>query len=356
MPYLNDRVNANKEFNASKKHEENFSRASRFRFSPDQVMQILRERIVGQESALIAIENMLFRVKADFSEPGRPLCVIFLRGPTGVGKTETVKILAECLRGQANRLCRIDMNTLSQDHYAASISGAPPGYVGSKEGQTLFEEEHLKGSFSEPGIVLFDEVEKASQSVIRALMNVFDSGKLRLSSGTDELDFTNTLVFLTSNIGAAELSKRAALGRLRYWFQSLRFSDEDLLDMHLKNRFDPEFINRLDQIITFGRLQGDRAKTLVKLEVDKLNRRLTRRRASIRLDPSVENYLCKAYDATYGARDIARKVRQELESELGAAMIKQPRCEKFFALIARDKNGTRGKLIVEEDSLAPTTT
>ncbi|MGE8542323.1 MAG: AAA family ATPase, partial [Acinetobacter sp.] len=144
----------------------------RFHFEPAAVMQALKQRIIGQDAALNEIEKMLHVVKADFSSPERPLSVTLMLGPTGVGKTETVRLIAEAIYGRADAFCRIDMNTLAQEHYAAAITGAPPGYVGSKEGHSLFDETAIAGSHTRPGIVLFDELEKASIEVLRGLMNV----------------------------------------------------------------------------------------------------------------------------------------------------------------------------------------
>ena len=129
----------------------------RFHFEPRDVMQRLKQRIIGQEAALDEIEKMLHVVKADFSSPERPLCVTLMLGPTGVGKTETVRLISEVIYGRPDAFCRIDMNTLAQEHYAAAITGAPPGYVGSKEGHSLFDETAIAGSHTCPGIVLFDE-------------------------------------------------------------------------------------------------------------------------------------------------------------------------------------------------------
>src|SRR5690606_18162368 len=183
------------------------SPASRFLFDPDTVMARLKSRIVGQDSALDSIESILRILKADIGDPRRPLAVTLLMGPTGVGKTEVVRVLAEAIHGQSDAFCRIDMNTLAQDHYAAAITGAPPGYVGSKEGNSLFDLEKAQGSYSRPGIVLFDEIEKAGTEVLRALLNVIDTGQLRLTSGTKTIDFRNSLIFMTSNLGAREIQR-----------------------------------------------------------------------------------------------------------------------------------------------------
>lgn len=174
----------------------------RFHFEPQTVMQLLRERIIGQDAALNEIEKMLHVVKADFSSPERPLSVTLMLGPTGVGKTETVRLIAEAIYGRSDAFCRIDMNTLAQEHYATALTGAPPGYVGSKEGHSLFDETAIAGSHTRPGIMLFDELEKASTEVIRGLMNVLDTGRLTLTAGTKTIDFRNCMIFMTSNVGA----------------------------------------------------------------------------------------------------------------------------------------------------------
>ena len=180
-------------------------RASRFRFDPDQAIELLKTRIIGQADMHDSIADMLHVVKADFGSGDRPLAVFLFVGSTGVGKTETVRVLAEAILGSADQMCRIDMNTLAQEHYTAALTGAPPGYVGSKENHTLFDFEKIEGSYSKPGIVLFDEIEKSSKEVARALLNVLDSGRLELSAGTKRLNFNNCLIFMTSNEGAREL-------------------------------------------------------------------------------------------------------------------------------------------------------
>ncbi|MHB1419947.1 MAG: AAA family ATPase [Bacillota bacterium] len=156
---------------------------TRFQIDIEQVMKHLRNKIFGQSAALTAIEDMLKIVKADVGEPDTPLYIAMFLGPTGVGKTETIKILAEAIHGSHEALCRVDMNTLALDHYAAALTGAPPGYVGSKEGATILDKEKIEGSFSKPGIILFDEIEKASPQVIQTLLNIFDNGIMNMASG-----------------------------------------------------------------------------------------------------------------------------------------------------------------------------
>ncbi|MCL4157436.1 UNVERIFIED_CONTAM: hypothetical protein GTU68_066160 [Idotea baltica] len=302
-------------------------------------MRKLRSRIVGQDHALSAIEDMLATVKADCGVPNRPLSVMFFLGPTGVGKTETVRILAESLLGSADKLCRIDMNTLAQEHYSASISGSPPGYVGSKEGISLFDSDRIQGSYSEPGIVLLDEIEKANKDVVRAILNIFDTGRLVLTSGTKELDFTNSLIFMTSNIGANELQSYLPDSD-KPWNRWLKSSsnidpkaEEKIVDKALHKHFDPEFLNRIDQIIRFNRLDSDLLDSLINIEIEKLNQRLKRRSASITLSSSAKAFVCNDYDQRFGARDIARRIRRELEPKIAKALCTYPKEESFQAII-----------------------
>lgn len=334
MPFINDMLDGRRLQQAGQQGEASNTPvstapsrlgASRFVFDPAQVMQQLRRRILGQEPVLNAMESMLKVLKTDLADPQRPLFVALLVGPTGVGKTELVRVLAEALHGQADALCRIDMNTLAQDHYSAAITGAPPGYVGSKEGTSLIDSEKVQGSYSRPGVVLFDEIEKAGPQVLRALLNVLDSGHLRLSSGTRSIDFRNSLIFMTSNIGAREWLRddvdgvvtsasiwRRLLGRIgrspaRMQRRVMR---------HVEQFFDPEFVNRIDQIHLFQRLHQQRLPGLIAIELDRLNRRLAVRHLRLCLGEDAQQFLLSRYDAHYGARSMRRAFRHWVETAL----------------------------------------
>lgn len=323
MPFINERLDANREEVARAQALANPGRASRFRFEPDTVMSLLRARIVGQDAVLSAMDDMLHTVKADIGADTRPLSVNLFLGPTGVGKTETVRVIAESILGSADKLCRIDMNTLAQEHYAASLTGAPPGYVGSKEGQTLFNVEAIQGSFSKPGLVLFDEIEKSSNEVVRALLNVLDSGRLMLTAGNREIDFRNSIIFMTSNIGATEVATYHDKFT-RGWRRVLGFRPSDdnaIVERALHRRFDPEFLNRIDRTLQFQRLNSNWLGDLLTIELAKLNTRLQRRGISVDADASARNYLCSQYDKRFGARDLARRMRTELEPALARQLL-----------------------------------
>ena len=333
MPFINERLEANRESIEQNRAASGPVRASRFRFEPDAVMSRLRKNIVGQDDVLTAMESMLVRVKADIGEENRPLAVHLFLGPTGVGKTETVRLISEAIHGNRDGLCRIDMNTLAQEHYAAALTGAPPGYVGSKEGHSLFDLDKVQGSFSKPGIVLFDEIEKASKEVIRALLNVLDTGRLVLPSGNREIDFRNTLIFMTSNAGAleAEAHEQRYQRGWRRWLGLSSSKTDSLRDTVLRRYFDPEFLNRIDQIHTFNRLTDNWLEALLDIELAGLNHRLTKKHAALSLSSELRTELCRGYDARYGAREMLRAFRQRLEPAVARALLAYPECRRFEA-------------------------
>ncbi|MDO6823035.1 AAA family ATPase [Marinobacter sp. 1_MG-2023] len=345
MPCINDRIEANRRV-ISEKEAPPGLRQTRYTFDPDHIARTLKRRIVGQDDALHRLDSLFQVVRADLGSKDRPLGVCLLMGPTGVGKTETVHILSELIHGSRQALCRIDMNTLGQEHYASALTGAPPGYVGSKEGHTLFDADKIQGSYSKPGIVLFDELEKASPEVIRTLLNILDTGVLTLPAGNRTINFHNTLIFLTSNLGAAELL-RYQNGFRRGWRKFLKpsqTSESRILDEALNRRFDPEFVNRIDLILQYQRLPERESAKLLDLELDKLHRRLRDHRVELEVTPAARDYLCRDYDTRYGARDLARLVRNELGPVVARATLSNPAAAGFvvdcvdLGLIARPQS------------------
>ena len=295
----------------------------RFTFEPAQVMALLRSRIVGQDAALAQVEGLLKVVKADIGERDRPLSVNLFMGPTGVGKTEVVRLLAQALHGRADGFCRIDMHTLAQEHYAAALTGAPPGYVGSKEGISLFNSELIQGTYSRPGIVLFDELEKASQEVVRSLLGILENGQLTLAGGTRTLDFRNSLIFMTSNIGAQQARRhrqRFAQG-WRRWVRGFARNESAVLEDALHGHFEPEFLNRIDRILMFQPIDSQWLDALMAVELGKLNQRLAAQQRSLALDDLAKAWLCRQHDARFGARALARRLRVELEPALAECLL-----------------------------------
>lgn len=327
MPFINDRL-AEQALSDALDHDSrglapsvagSRLRHSRFLFEPEAVGAELRNRIRGQDAAIGEIIDELVRVKADVSEPDAPLAVFMLAGPTGVGKTETVRVLAEAIHGRADSVCRVDMNTLAQDHYTAAITGAPPGYVGSKEGHSVIDEESMRGSFSRPGIVLFDELEKAGPEVLRSLLGALDSGRLRLTSGQKTLDFRNSLIFMTSNLGA-----RAVAVQLQRWSRSwlggpgsaARQSRvlNHLVQDALQKQLDPEFINRIDRLLVYEPLSTEVLPDVIAGRLAQFNGRLASKGWTLSLSPGlVRKIQQETFDRQYGARSLRRGFRAWVE-------------------------------------------
>jgi ATP-dependent Clp protease ATP-binding subunit ClpA len=300
----------------------------------------LAERVLGQRPALDAVRRALLPVQAGLHDRDRPLACLLFVGPTGVGKTELVRGLAAELRGGPDDLCRVDMSQLAQEHYAASFAGAPPGYAGSKEGLSVFDRDTVQGGPLRPGIVLFDEVEKAHPTVLRALLGVLDRGTLRLANGQQSISFRNALVFLTANLGARELARRRAarwraatdrapdvLGlptlarRVGRWAAS---ADERVVDRAVRDFFDPEFLNRLDEVVRFGEIEPATARAVTRLELGFVVDRLRGRGAELVVDGAVVDALCeRGFDPVHGARSVRRVVRRLVLAPAAAALVEQ---------------------------------
>lgn len=331
MPFANDRI----EHNPQHPPVVPGPLASRFIFDPAQVMALLRSRIVGQDSALAAVESLLKVVKADIGERERPLTVNLFMGPTGVGKTEIVRLLALAIHGRSDAFCRIDMHTLAQEHYSAALIGAPPGYVGSKEGISLFDNELIQGSFSRPGIVLFDELEKASKEVVRSLLGILENGQLTLAGGSRSLDFRNSLIFMTSNIGAQPANRyRERFTRgWRRWLGLAPRGEAGVLERALHAWFEPEFLNRIDRILVFERIEAQWLEALLRIELDKLNRRLKQQHRAVHLDDEACACLCRDHDPRFGARALARRVRVELEPAIAECLLSYPDVTEMWGTV-----------------------
>lgn len=328
MPFITDQVNSFDDQSVSKGHSSNtldktadkLPLVSRFRYDTTRIMAWLRSRMAGQDEVLNGVRDMLDLVRADIGDPTRPLFIALLLGPTGVGKTELVRLLAEAIHGKRDAFCRIDMNTLSQDHYAASLTGAPPGYAGSKEGLTILDKTSIEGTYSTPGIVLFDEVEKASPMVTQTLLNIFDNGIMTVASGQQTINFRNSLIFMTSNVGAKTLQdaikhaedKREAIQHLGI---------QDIIDEGLEERFSPEFINRIDEIVVFHWITPTAAHHIIDMEIHRLNQRVARYGVTLALTDEARTWLqSEGHDLRYGARALKRTIRRHVEVPLARLM------------------------------------
>lgn len=360
MSFITTKLNDLNDRQQQPAHEEN-RLVTRFRFDVKQVMMHVRSKIFGQEETLRRLEEMLNIIWSDITEPDRPLYVALFLGPTGVGKTEMVRALSEAIHGSPEAFCRIDMNTLTQEHYSAALTGAPPGYVGSKEGTSLFQMEKIEGSYSKPGIILFDELEKANDQVIYSLLNVMDNGLMVMTSGEKVINFRNTLIFMTSNIGAKEIIDYAD-GRFKYslrkflWFlqpSHWRKVEKDfLLDITIKQlekRFSPEFINRFDDIFVFNWLHQEVLELILDTNVQSLNRRIQKYDCQLQLDEAARKFLFKeGLNKRYGARFLKRIIRKYIEVPLASQISQRLQGEAPLLFIVGMQNGKLNILAIEE--------
>ncbi|MFD2468823.1 AAA family ATPase [Amycolatopsis silviterrae] len=289
--------------------------------TPDALAERLRGRVLGQDPAIDAVVRAITLARAGATEPDRPPATVLLLGPTGVGKTELVRQVAAALRSGPDDLCRVDMNSLAQEHYAASFNGAPPGYAGSKEAFTVFDRSTVEGDPYTPGIVLFDEVEKAHPTVLRALLGVLDNGILRLANGQEKISFRNSYVFLTSNLGSKELARR----RGSRWRSLLDrgHTRRAVVDKALQSFFDPEFLNRIDETVIFDELDRTTIEQVARLETDLLRTRLRRRGVDLHVTESAVLLLAdQGFDPVYGARGLRRTLRTHLAAPVAAEIMR----------------------------------
>jgi ATP-dependent Clp protease ATP-binding subunit ClpA len=264
-----------------------------------------------------------------------------------VGKTETVRALSVALCDDVEAACRVDMNTLAQEHYSAALVGAPPGYVGSREENTLLNKDKIEGSFSRPGIVLFDEIEKASDVVIQTVMNMLDDGVLQLTSGTTTISFRNAVIFMTSNVGAREIQdyahnrSRFLARKFAYLLNPAHWGANDaavlgwIIDRQLHRRFLPEFLNRIDDIVVFNWLGREALAEILDIMIADLNKRLAQKNVSVRLSPGVrELILDVGFDRRFGARFLKRAVRSHIENPLAKLLVAEPEPSERLTLVA----------------------
>ena len=286
----------------------------------------LHRRIVGQDDAVEAVVRSVAVGRAGVGDRDRPLANVLLLGPTGVGKTELVRQLAAVLRSGPDDLSRIDMSSLAQEHYMASLTGAPPGYAGAKESFSLFDRSKIAGDPYTPGIALFDEVEKAHRSVHRAMLHVMDHGLLKLANGQETINFRNAYLFMTSNLGSAELlersrsrwrgavdraARRAGASEWPLYQRLVNADDTVVVRKALEGFFEPEFINRIDEVVVFNPLADEQAVAVAELEIHDLVRRCSSRGIELVVDPEVPAFVsAQGFDQAYGGRSIKRLVRE----------------------------------------------
>lgn len=281
--------------------------------------KILHERIIGQDEAVKAISRAIRRARAGLKDPKRPIGSFIFLGPTGVGKTELARALADAMFGDENSVIRIDMSEYMDKYSTSKLIGAPPGYVGYEEGGQLTEKIRRKPY----SVVLLDEIEKAHPEVFNMLLQVLEDGRLTDSKGRT-VDFRNTIIIMTSNVGAKMIKHDSALGFLTQNPENEYNSMKSQVMKELKQTFRPEFINRVDEVIVFHALNLENIKEIVNLMVNELSNRLKEQDIEFELTGDVKEFLAKeGYDPNYGARPLRRLIQKYIEDMLSEELLKE---------------------------------
>ena len=270
----------------------------------------LRKRVVGQDEALEIVANAVRRARAGLQDPGRPIGSFIFVGPTGVGKTELTKALAEFLFDDEHAVLRLDMSEYMEKHAVSRMIGAPPGYVGYEEGGALTEAVRRRPY----QVILFDEIEKAHPDVFNTLLQVLDDGRLTDGQGRT-VNFNNTVIIMTSNLGAHAIADDKSEGDI-----SGRTRDEVM--EAIRAHFRPEFLNRIDEIVFFKRLGRGEIDRIVGVQLKRLEKILADRRMTISVTDTAMHWLAeRGYDPVYGARPLKRVIQKELQDPLARRIL-----------------------------------
>jgi ATP-dependent Clp protease ATP-binding subunit ClpB len=273
--------------------------------------EVLHERVIGQDEAVQLVADAVIRARSGIKDPRRPIGTFIFLGPTGVGKTELAKTLAQALFDSEENMVRIDMSEYMEKHTVSRLLGAPPGYVGYEEGGQLTEAVRRKPY----SVILFDEIEKAHHDVFGVLLQIFDDGRLTDGQGRT-VDFKNTVIIMTSNIGSHYLLEGVTdRGEIEE-------ATENRVMGELRQHFRPEFLNRVDDIVLFKPLTLQEVEQIVGLMTKDLSKRLEERHVKVEITEAARRFIAESgYDPVYGARPLRRYIQRELETRIGRALI-----------------------------------
>ncbi|HKQ50947.1 MAG TPA: ATP-dependent chaperone ClpB [Pyrinomonadaceae bacterium] len=278
-----------------------------------QLPEHLHRRVIGQDEAVEAVSDAVVRARSGLKDPQRPIGSFIFLGPTGVGKTELARALAEFMFDDEQAMIRIDMSEYMEKHAVARLIGAPPGYVGYEEGGQLTEAVRRRPY----SVILFDEIEKAHHDVFNVLLQILDDGRLTDSQGR-VVDFKNTVIIMTSNIGSQRILEFSG-GMQDEAYDLMR----EAVLVELRHHFRPEFLNRVDEIVVFHSLTEDDLKRILKVQLQRLRVRLSERHINIELTEEAATHLAReGYDPVYGARPLKRAIQKELETPIGRRLLK----------------------------------
>ena len=303
--------------------------------------QTLHKRVIGQNEAVEAVSKAIRRGRVGLKDPNRPIGSFLFLGPTGVGKTELSKALAESLFGNEDAIIRVDMSEYMESHSTAKLIGSPPGYVGFDEGGQLTEKIRRKPY----SVILFDEIEKAHPDVMNMLLQILDDGRLTDSQGRT-VNFKNTVVIMTSNVGARMITDKNTLGftasvdKKEEAVKEYEAIKKDVMG-ELKRQFRPEFINRIDEIIVFHKLTEEDIKQIVEIMLSEVGKRLQEQAIVIEVDDSVKELIMKkGLDTNFGARPLKRAVQNILEDKIAEEILE-----------GNIKPNKKAKILVEEEKI-----
>ena len=303
----------------------------------------LKENIIGQDDAVDALTQVIKRSRTGVASHNKPIGSFMFLGPTGVGKTETVKALSEYMFGEPDAMIRIDMSEYQEKFNVSRLIGSPPGYVGHEDGGQLTEAVRRKPY----SVVLFDEIEKAHPDTFNTLLQVLDEGRLTDSLGI-EVDFTNTIIVMTSNVGARKVQDFGTGVGFSSTSQIVNEAakTDAIIKKELKNKFSPEFLNRLDQIILFNQLSHDSILKIVDIELNKFNERMLEEGYSFKFTKTAKDFLAiEGYDPLYGARPVKRAIQKYIEDLIADAILDEKlKTGKTYTI---NKTKTNSKLTIK---------